>query len=299
MPPLRLLCLGLLVSSGADAAPPLRVLVVAGQSNVLNWHASAAALPSDPADGRILFWHASGAPPSRGFAVPVNATSGGRWTTLGPQRQQPFVRYEQEFFGPEITLARAVHHDGPGPVAVIKVGFFGTALATDWRPGAAEGDRLYARLLDEVAAARAALAGRPHQIAGFFWLQGETDANREDHAQAYAENLRAFVLAVRRDLGVPDLPFVLGRIGPRPASGYPCQDVVRAAQAAAPRQVPVVAVVDTDDLARDNDGVHLLAEGVLTLGTRWADAWRRLRYPQESSEIPSHRAAAGAKLPPP
>lgn len=300
MPPHRvccLLCFGLLATTAAIAGPPLRVLIVAGQSNVLNWHAAAAAIPPDPADSGILFWHVSGAPPSRGLAVPVNATSDGRWTTLGAQRQEPFVRYERDFFGPEITLGRALQRDGEAPVAIIKVGFFGTALATDWRPAATEGDRLYARLLAEVAAARSALAGRPHEIDGFFWMQGETDANREDHARAYPENLRNLITALRRDLRAPDLPFILGRIGPPPPRGYAHQEVVRAAQSAAPGLAPAVAVVDTDDLPRDTDGVHLLADGVLALGRRWAEAWGQLRSPQESSDNPSPPRPARPRSP--
>src|SRR5688572_18914081 len=42
------------------------VIIVAGQSNVLNWHAAAAKLPADPRDAGILFYYETGAPPERG-----------------------------------------------------------------------------------------------------------------------------------------------------------------------------------------------------------------------------------------
>lgn len=144
---------------GAD--PGLRaverdVIIVAGQSNALNWHAAAAQLPASPQDARILFWYETGAPPERAAAKPINATSGAQWTRLQGQRQEPFVRSEREFFGPEMTLARRLA--GPGrPLAVIILAYFGTTLARDWHPDATDGNQLYGRLQREVSAALAGL----------------------------------------------------------------------------------------------------------------------------------------------
>lgn len=276
-----------LAAGAAGPDEPINVLIVAGQSNVLNWHAKAEDLPDSMLDRGIPFYHASGAPPDRGFAQPVNASSHGTWTTLGPQIQDPFVRYERAFFGPEITLARRLATENERPVAVIKVGFFGTTLADDWNPEATEGNRLYATLRSEIVRALDGLAaaGRPFRIAGFFWMQGETDAASETHADAYEANLQAFITRVRRDLATPGLPFILGRIGPPPPKGYPFQARVRAAQDAVAAASPGTAIVGTDDLARDTDGIHLLASGVIALGERWADAWLRLpRSPAESSD---------------
>lgn len=290
---LRLLCLNLLASVAASAAqivPPgktVTVFIVAGQSNMLNWHAAAGALPADPRDPQVLFYHVTGAPPDKGLAVPVNASSRGEWIALGPQEQDPFVKYERRFFGPEITLARNLAGPvGTTPVAVIKIGYFGSNLAADWRPGATGGNRLYRTLLTEIERALRKLAaqGRPGVLAGFFWMQGETDANRADHADAYAANLEDFIGRVREDLSAPSLPFVLGRIGPPPPKGYEFQNQVRRAQTSVAARVAATAWVDTDDLPRDTDHVHLLAEGVLRLGERWADAWRHLqRSPPDAS----------------
>jgi len=290
--PIILLAITVVVGLGRAATPaPTKVLIVAGQSNVLNWHAAASTLPADAIDATLSFYHLSGAPPDRGFAMPVNATSGGIWIHLGPQVQEPFVRYERHFFGPEITLARTLAREPDSErIAVIKVGFFGTNLAEDWRPGARAGNRLYERLLREVSHALALLdqEGRAPCLAGFFWMQGETDANRLEHAEAYAANLASFVVSLRRDLKAPTLPFVLGRIGPPPPRGYPYQNPVREAQVSLAANFEDVAWVDTDDLPRDTDGIHLLAPGVMELGIRWAHAWLHLvRSPAESSHAGS------------
>jgi lysophospholipase L1-like esterase len=252
---------------------------VAGQSNVLNWHADAALLPADAHDKEIRFFHHSGAPPAKGGAQPFNATSGGQWVALGPQRQEPHVRYARDFFGPEISLARTLAPGEASALAVIKTAYFGSNLAEDWRPDATGGNRLYGLMLAQVREALAKLAerGETPRLAGFFWMQGETDAGNATHAATYEANLRAFIARLRKDLNAPDLPVVLGRIGPRPPRGYVHSEIVRQAQVRVATGLPRVTWVDTDDLPRDTDGIHLTARGVIALGERWADAWDRLK----------------------
>jgi hypothetical protein len=263
-------------------AAPCAVFIVAGQSNALNWHAAAHAMPASAADASILFYFETGAPPDREFAVPFNATSNGQWTRLGAQRQEPFMRYERDFFGPEISLARRLRqHDSSRQekYAIIKVAYFGTSLAHDWHPDAATGNRLYARLCEHINEGCAQLQrqGYNPRPAGFFWMQGETDGADARAASAYAQNLRTFIRRLRADLKTDALPFVLGRIGPPTPRGHAHQELVRTAQAEVGAATPHVAWVDTDDLPRDTDGVHLLAPGVLRLGERMAEAWLRIR----------------------
>lgn len=273
--------------------PRTRLLIVAGQSNMLNWHAAASAVPADSGDASIPFYFATGAPPSQGWEQPVNSTSFGRWTHLRTQRQEPYVKYEREFFGPEISLARTLRRATGEAIAVIKIGFFGTTLAEDWNPDATTGNRLYKKLLDEVKRAQTGWAetgAPPLEFAGFFWMQGETDARTAGHASQYETGLRTFIARVRRDLASPGLPCVIGRIGPPPTKGYPFQEQVREGQVRALRDVPAAAWSDTDDLPRDTDEIHLLAPGVLTLGERWAHAWLGIhRSPQDASDKASHQ----------
>jgi hypothetical protein len=277
-----------LAAATSLAAPAVErtIFVVAGQSNILNWHADASALPGHPADTQVAFYFHTGAPPSKAgqMSTPFNATSAGAWTTLRPQRQDPYVRYCRDFFGPEMSLGRTLHEGGVPPLGIIKVGYFGSTLAEDWSPDAPNGNRLYALLQQQIREALRQLAARGERarLGGFFWLQGESDGARPGSAQAYAANLRAFILRVRRDLAPETaagsvLPFVIGRVGPPPASGYPHQGQVRLAQVQVAESLPRTAWVDTDDLLRDTDGIHLLAPGVHILGERWAAAWQRLR----------------------
>jgi hypothetical protein len=256
-------------------AAPVEVVIVAGQSNALNWHAAAKELPADDRDRTISFYYETGGPPNRGTAP--NSTSDKKWSVLAAQRQTPFVKFERDFFGPEISLARRLSAQLPR-LAVIKLAYFGTTLAVDWHPSAAGENKLYQRMQEHVGLALRQLRERgdePH-LAGLFWMQGETDGASAAHAAAYAENLARLIERVRADFGDATLPFVLGRVGPRPPNGYHHQDAVRAAQVHVPKITPRVAWVDTDDLRRDTDRVHLLSAGVMTLGERMADAWLAL-----------------------
>ena len=261
----------------AAGESPLRVLLLAGQSDILNWHADAALLPPDPADAGIRFYYHTGAPPLHPQFPPnfFNATSRDAWTTLRPQTQEPYHKFHRTFFGPEMTLGRRLAAAGHGPLAIVKIGYFGTSLAVDWHPDAKSGNQLYALLHRQVTHALGLLRAeaRPYHVSGFFWMQGGNDGARAAYATAYEQNLTLLIHRLRSDFGSPTTPFVLGRICP--VAGNLNRETVRAAHVKVGETLPHAAWVDTDDLPLDQDGIHLLAPGIITLGERFAAAWLR------------------------
>jgi len=172
-------------------------------------------------------------------------------------------------FGPEITFGRTSADRWPDrQIALVKYAVGGTNLAIQWK---AETGPLYKILLSKVRAAMRLLedSGKEPRLAGFIWMQGESDAGREDFARAYRENLIRFIDAIRRDLGdqvVPNLPFVIGEIN---APGQRYRDIVRQAQRDVARSVLNTSLVVTDDLPL-RDGIHYNAEGQIRLGERFA-----------------------------
>ena len=86
----------------------------------------------------------------------------------------------------------------------------------------------YRAMMDEVKATFdncetlfPALKGRKLEVAGFVWFQGWNDQyfNPKEY---YASFMKLFIQDVRKDLGVPNLPFViaaLGQNGSAPATG--------------------------------------------------------------------------------
>jgi len=65
-----------------------------------------------------------------------------------------------------------------------------------------------------------ALKGKKLELAGFVWFQGWNDMYGGENE--YASNMKHFIKDVRKDLGVPNLPFVIGALGQngsKPATG--------------------------------------------------------------------------------
>jgi len=65
-----------------------------------------------------------------------------------------------------------------------------------------------------------ALQGRTPELVGFVWFQGWND--QYGGQDEYAANLKCFIQDLRKDLGAPQLPFVIvamGQNGSKPASG--------------------------------------------------------------------------------
>lgn len=153
--------------------------------------------------------------------------------------------------GPEYTFGLAMDRADDGPVLLIKAAWGGKSLNYDFRsPSAgpyprtktdlekdhhplADAGHYYRLILDHVKQVLAN-PGRVcpaydskegYELAGFIWLQGFNDlvdtnfyprqpkgAGTNRFAQ-YSECLTAFISDVRKDLGAPKLPFVIGVLG--------------------------------------------------------------------------------------
>lgn len=244
--------IALCVTANAVAEQPVLLVLLGGQSNMAGvgrvadlddkWLEPFAAVP---------VWH------------------DGAWRPVKPG----LVGHKPEYFGPEVSLARALHEAWPDrDVRLIKHAVSGRNLAVHW---AANKGYHYKRLNAEIKAAVADLdaAGRDYQFAGMLWLQGESDTRKPDYAAAYERNLRDLVAAIRHDTKTPKLPFVIGRITPHYDSTPPAGNAqVRAAQEAVAAADDHVVWFDTDDveMADYNPG-HYGSQGQLELGRRYAE----------------------------
>jgi hypothetical protein len=252
----------------------VKIIIVAGQSNALNWHANAALLDTNSVDELIKYYYHTGLPPTRS-GTPINSTSNNTWTTLSYQTQEPYILHNKDFFGPEITLARALYSELPS-IAVIKTTYAGTSLADDWKKGLNSGDQLYKLMMAQIDTATSILKneGYSYEFEGFFWMQGESDAANSTYASNYRSNLENFIQELRTDLNTPDLKFILGRIGN--TASYPHKELIRETQVEVADSDSLVDWVSIDGLPVDTDKVHLLAEGVQELGIRMANSWMNL-----------------------
>ncbi|MCX6888898.1 MAG: hypothetical protein NTU71_05620 [Verrucomicrobia bacterium] len=148
--------------------------------------------------------------------------------------------------GPEYTFGLAMERAGKGPVLLIKAAWGGKSLNYDFRsPGAGPYPRTardletdkhpladsghYYRLMMAHAKQVLANPGRVcpaydpkegYELAGFIWLQGFNDMvdgnfypKGPTRFAPYSDYLAALIRDVRKDLGAPKMPFVIGVMG--------------------------------------------------------------------------------------
>jgi hypothetical protein len=269
-----------LVFAQGGVAQPTKVFIVAGQSNAVGY----AADGGDLSDGLspqsdVLFWFEEG-PPESINNPSLRITSGG-WIPLDAQLDLGSGTFETTSgFGPEVMLGRLLADSRTDDIAIVKFAISRTRLAVEWNPVSGV---MYSQLLLEVQDALAGLVGmgRTPEIAGFFWMQGETDARELPCATAYEANLENLIDSLRNDLGVADLPAVVARLHPAINffGNYPYVMDVRMAQAAVAAADPEGKAIDTFDLSLSPDILHFDTQGELDLGARFAEAWVSITGP--------------------
>lgn len=154
--------------------------------------------------------------------------------------------------GPEFGFGHTVGNAIAEPVLLIKIAWGGKSLSVDFRPPSAppSEDEVAASLerarkkkpqtsaddvkesygvnyrkmilhaqeeLENVGTRFPKLKGKELELAGFVWHQGFNDIiNRKLRETKYADYtkwLESFIHDVRKDLGAPNLPFVIGELG--------------------------------------------------------------------------------------
>jgi len=222
---------------------PLDVYILAGQSNMVGMRSVIDDAPAGwmQADPDFLFFDK------------------GQWVPAVPGKTEP------KGFGPEISFGRTLRAMGHPPLGIIKLSRGATTLAEHWHPGPEPGDLL--KLLENRI--RAAQNSRPLNFRGIIWMQGESDADSPEKAGAYAENLAAFIAAVREMVGDESLPFYCGRVNP-PAEKFPGVETVRKSQELCP--VENYYMINCDDLKKVPDNLHYSTEGIIEVGQRFAEA---------------------------
>ena len=105
-------------------------------------------------------------------------------------------------------------------------------------------------------------------------MQGESDSETVEMAEAYEANLKLLVAGVRKDTGQADLPIVMGRISSSLLKKTPWNfdqaKTVQAAQEAVAAQDKQVHIINTDQLSTQKDNTHFDTKAQLTLGGQMA-----------------------------
>ncbi len=114
--------------------------------------------------------------------------------------------------GPELQFGHVVGDYFEEPVLLVKTAWGGKSLYRDFRPPSSGGEvgEYYKQMVAEV---QEALHGRPHELAGFIWMQGWNDMISKEATAEYAANLANLAKDIRAEFAVPHLPFVVGELG--------------------------------------------------------------------------------------
>lgn len=218
-------------------AAPLKVYILAGQSN-MQGHANVSTfdhIGKDPETAPLLRkMRDEHGDPKVCEKVRISYLSEGRngEPTIKEGLLTAGFGARDESIGPEFTFGITMEERLGEPILLIKTAWGGKSLHTDFRPPSADGETgpYYRRMMEHNATVLAdpgkvvpgydASAG--HELAGFVWFQGWNDMvdggayperNKPGGYDRYSEYLAHLIRDVRKDLGTPELPFVIGVIG--------------------------------------------------------------------------------------
>ncbi|MFL5619201.1 MAG: sialate O-acetylesterase [Gemmatimonadaceae bacterium] len=163
----------------------------------------------------------------------------------------------------------------------IRIGLVPAAVGgspiSSWEPGALD-PATKTHPYDD-ALARLRVAQKSGTLRAILWHQGESDATPA-LSVLYAAKLRALIARFRRDVGDPNLPFVIGQLGRFAAKPWSAEmqrvDSVHRAVAAS---VSHVAYVSSDGLRDRGDLLHFDAASARTFGQRYASAYLAIAKP--------------------
>ena len=144
----------------------------------------------------------------------------------------------------------------------------GGTYIDEWQPG---------EVLYEHAVFMTKLAMKNSTLSGILWHQGESDCETDELLYSYKEKLKNLAASLRRDLGCPNVPFVVGEL-----SENITWDIVkrvpefnrRLHEAAA--EIPNCAVVSSDGLELKPDGIHFNAVSLREFGKRYFEKYKEL-----------------------
>jgi hypothetical protein len=212
-----------------DATTPVKIFILAGQSNMRGWgdteHFRELAKVNDE-------YYAYLDPPTNDFRIrrDVRITfnennNDNNNDTVGDLSVGYGIPGGRDF-GPEVGFGHTVGDALQEPVLLIKVAVGGSSLAFNWRPPSAPNIqeekagrffRLMERMVEDATSnLEKYVPGHGndgYEIAGFVWLHGWFDCFNDGFRAEYESNLSYLIDDVRSTFGDDSMPFLIGELG--------------------------------------------------------------------------------------
>lgn len=180
------------------------------------------------------------------------------------------------------SFADAYSKDHPDvDVGMIPCADGGSSLSM-WEPGTP---------LYDNAVFQAKLAMRTSNIVAILWHQGESDCPPNKYP-FYEEKFTKIVSALRRDLDLPDVPFIVGGLGDylknfvskTNGAVYGNYVHINAALEKVARQQPHMAFASAVGLTPNPDGLHFNAKSLREFGLRYYEQFRKIEDTEKVHE---------------
>ena len=193
--------------------------------------------------------------------------------------------------GSWVTAKHPVHFDKPAVAGVgpglsfgimmaeenpkVKIGLIPCAVGGTpieaWTPGA--WDQATQTHPYDDALLRIKTAMKSGVIKGIIWHQGEANSSKAK-SKLYLKQLDSLVNRIRKEVGNPKLPFVVGELG----QYRPRYSIVNAKLAKVPKMIPFSGLVSSADLVHKGDSTHFDGPSADLLGRRFAEKMIEIQH---------------------
>ncbi len=224
--------------------PGYHIILCIGQSNMAG---RAEMTPADtiPLQNVFLFNERDEWEPAKN---PLN-----RYSTIRKE-------ISMQRLGPAWTFSKSLVNAYPGKNFGLVVNVRGGTSINRWEKGSHHYNE---------AVIKALKAQKSGTIIGVIWHQGEADRNKWE---GYTEKFSEMIGHLRNDLGIPDLPVVVGEIGDWKGNSGSINAQIRSI----PEKVPFTRCVNADGLMHMGDTLHFNTEAQYELGKRYAKEFIQL-----------------------
>ena len=195
-----------------------------------------------------------------------------KWTP-GAHPLHPRRPNKKKRFGPGISFAEAYLDDNPGVVVgLVPMAWGGRSIEQ-----LSKGSGIYSDAIRHTKAAMQA-----GTLKGVLWHQGESDTVEQTRTDAYEKKLHRLIEDVRKDLGNPKLPFIVGNLAEFYGTGKDHKAPDRVARIAKikeilrslPKKVPHTGFVESTDCSpAARAKVHFDRKSCVLLGKRYAKVY--------------------------